>query len=109
MKAWPLILGVLASVVLPLAVQSATLTQKEVIELLQLKTPEAEIIEQIKSGGTKFTLGAEDIARLKRAGATPGDSRGAAGRRRRKRFRRGPEHGGDQRPVPRRGLLRQHE
>jgi Mg-chelatase subunit ChlD len=71
MKASPLILGVLASVVLPLAVHSATLTQKEIIELLQLKTPEAEIIQQIESGGTKFTLGAEDIARLRRAGATP--------------------------------------
>src|SRR4051812_23933492 len=48
------------------------LTQQQVIQLLQLKTPEQEIIEKIKAGGTTFTLGVEDIARLKRAGATPG-------------------------------------
>lgn len=49
---------------------SAPITQKDVIQLLQLKTPESEIIEQIKKSGTVFVLGAEDIARLKRAGAS---------------------------------------
>jgi len=60
------------------------LTQQQVIQLLQLKTPEAEVIENINAGGTKFTLGAEDIARLRRAGATPAilaamQGRGAGG------------------------------
>lgn len=49
---------------------SAPITQKDVTQLLQLKTPESEIIEKIKSSGTVFVLGEEDVARLKRAGAT---------------------------------------
>ena len=49
---------------------SAPITQKDVTQLLQLKTPESEIIEKIKSSGTVFVLGEEDIARLKRAGAS---------------------------------------
>ena len=71
MKSLLCVLGMVALALLHSAASAATLTQQEVIQLLQLKTPEAEIIDQIKSGGTKFTLGAEDIARLKRAGATP--------------------------------------
>jgi Mg-chelatase subunit ChlD len=50
--------------------QEQTLTQQRVIQLLQLKTPENEVIEQIKKSGTVFVLGMEDIARLKRAGAS---------------------------------------
>jgi Mg-chelatase subunit ChlD len=72
MKALLLIIVLFVVAAVPSELRSATLTQQEVIELLQLKTPEAEIIEQIKAGGTTFTLGAEDIARLKRLGATPG-------------------------------------
>jgi Mg-chelatase subunit ChlD len=53
------------------AAEPTALTQQQVIQLLQLKTPESEIIAQIKAGGTTFTLGAADIAQLKRAGATP--------------------------------------
>jgi Mg-chelatase subunit ChlD len=47
-----------------------TLTQQRVVQLLQLKTPESEVIEQVKKSGTVFVLGTEDIARLKRAGAS---------------------------------------
>jgi hypothetical protein len=50
--------------------QDQTLTQQRVVQLLQLKTPENEVIEQIKKSGTIFVLGEEDIARLKRAGAS---------------------------------------
>ena len=49
---------------------SAPITQKDVIQLLQLKTPESEVIGKIKSSGTVFVLGDEDVARLKRAGAS---------------------------------------
>jgi hypothetical protein len=49
---------------------SAPITQKDVTQLLQLKTPESEVIEKIKSSGTVFVLGEEDVARLKRAGAS---------------------------------------
>ena len=50
--------------------ESAPLTQKDVIQLLQLKTPESEIIERLKKSGSVFVLGTEDEARLKRAGAS---------------------------------------
>lgn len=43
---------------------AGTLPRQQVIQLLQLKTPEQEIIEKVKAGGTTFTLGAEDIAQL---------------------------------------------
>jgi Mg-chelatase subunit ChlD len=49
---------------------SAPITQKDVIQLLQLKTPESEIIERLKKSGSVFVLGTEDEARLKRAGAS---------------------------------------
>ena len=49
---------------------AAPLTQKDVIQLLQLKTPETEIIERLKKSGSVFVLGTEDEARLKRAGAS---------------------------------------
>jgi len=49
---------------------SAPITQKDVIQLLQLKTPENEIIERLKKSGSVFVLGTEDEARLKRAGAS---------------------------------------
>jgi hypothetical protein len=41
-----------------------------VIKLLELKIPEQTIIDKVKSSGTAFVLGTEDIARLKRAGAS---------------------------------------
>lgn len=53
------------------AAEPAALTQQQIIQLIQLKTPEAQIIEQIKAGSTTFTLGTADIARLRRAGASP--------------------------------------
>src|SRR5437667_4466336 len=46
------------------------LTQEYVIKLLELKIPEQAIIEKVKSSGTAFVLGADDIARLKKAGAS---------------------------------------
>lgn len=49
---------------------SAPITRKDVIQLLQLKTPESEIIERLKKSGSVFVLGTEDIARLKRGGAS---------------------------------------
>ena len=55
---------------LTMLAQDQTLTQQRAVQLLQLKTPENEVIEQIKKSGTIFVLGEEDIARLKRAGAS---------------------------------------
>ncbi len=46
------------------------LTQQDVIKLLELKIPEQTIIDKVKSSGTTFVLGANDIDRLKKAGAT---------------------------------------
>ena|SRR5216684_4068109 len=46
------------------------LTQQDVIKLLELKIPEQTIMEKVKSSGTAFVLGADDIARLKKAGAS---------------------------------------
>src|SRR3984893_1214981 len=46
------------------------LTQQDVIKLLELKIPEQTIIDKVKSSGTAFVLGTEDIARLKKAGAS---------------------------------------
>jgi hypothetical protein len=53
-----------------LAQDQTPLTQKDVIQLLQLKTPESEIIERLKKSGSIFVLGTEDEGRLKRAGAS---------------------------------------
>ena len=38
--------------------------------MLELKIPESVIVEKVKGTGTVFVLGAEDIARLKKAGAS---------------------------------------
>jgi len=46
------------------------LTQQDVIKLLELKIPEQTIIDKVKDSGTAFVLGTEDIARLKKAGAS---------------------------------------
>src|SRR5947207_12092845 len=46
------------------------LTQQDVIKLLELKIPEQTILDKVKSSGTAFVLGTEDIARLKKAGAS---------------------------------------
>jgi Mg-chelatase subunit ChlD len=46
------------------------LTQQDVVKLLELKIPEQTVIEKVKASGTAFVLGAEDIARLKKAGAS---------------------------------------
>jgi hypothetical protein len=56
--------GVVASAV------AQVLTQQDVIKLLELKIPEQTIIEKVQSSGTAFVLGAEDIGRLKKAGAS---------------------------------------
>src|SRR5438552_4664356 len=56
-----------------IAIANATaqiLTQQDVIKLLELKIPEQTIIDKVKSSGTAFVLGADDIARLKKAGAS---------------------------------------
>jgi hypothetical protein len=47
-----------------------TLTQQDVVKLLELKIPEQTILEKVKSSGTAFILGTEDVARLKKAGAS---------------------------------------
>jgi len=46
------------------------LTQQDVIKLLELKIPEQTIVDKVKSSGTAFVLGTEDIARLRKAGAS---------------------------------------
>lgn len=46
------------------------LTQQDIVRLLELKIPEQTIVEKVKGSGTAFVLGNEDIARLKKAGAT---------------------------------------
>src|SRR6266478_7457972 len=46
------------------------LTQQDVIKLLELKIPEQTILDKVKDSGTAFVLGTEDIARLKKAGAS---------------------------------------
>lgn len=52
------------------AADPAVLTQQDISRLLDLKIPESTIIEKVKASGTAYVLGAEDIARLKKAGAT---------------------------------------
>ena len=49
---------------------AGALTQQDVLRLLELKIPEQTIIEKVKSSGTAFVLGADDAARLKKAGAS---------------------------------------
>src|ERR1700716_1766331 len=53
-----------------LSYAAEVLTQQDVIKLLELKIPEQTIIDKVKSSGTAFVLGTEDLARLKKAGAT---------------------------------------
>ena len=52
------------------ATVAQVLTQQDVVKLLELKIPEQTIIEKVKASGTAFVLGTEDIARLKKAGAS---------------------------------------
>ncbi len=49
---------------------AGALTQQDVLRLLALRIPEQTIIENVKTSGTAFVLGAEDMARLKKAGAS---------------------------------------
>src|ERR1700716_1032111 len=53
-----------------LSYAAEVLTQQDVIKLLELKIPEQTIIDKVKGSGTAFVLGTEDMARLKKAGAT---------------------------------------
>ena len=46
------------------------LTQQDIVRLLELKIPEQTIVEKVKASGTSFVLGVDDIARLKKAGAS---------------------------------------
>ena len=46
------------------------LTQQDIVRLLELKIPEQTIVEKVKASGTSFVLGVDDIARLRKAGAT---------------------------------------
>ncbi len=46
------------------------LTQQDITRLLELKIPEQTIIEKVNASGTAYVLGANDIARLKKAGAS---------------------------------------
>ena len=43
------------------------LTQQDVVKLLELKIPEQTIIDKVKSSGTAFVLGTDDIARLEKS------------------------------------------
>src|SRR3954466_6556008 len=50
--------------------RAEVLTQQDITRLLELKIPEQTIIEKVKASGTAFVLGTDDIARLKKAGAS---------------------------------------
>jgi hypothetical protein len=67
-----LIIGLFISLLIATvhAADSTVMTQQDVVRLLELKIPEAAIIEKMKSSGTAFVLGTEDVARLKKAGAS---------------------------------------
>ena len=54
----------------PALAAADVLTQQDIVRLLELKIPEQTIVEKVKTSGTAFVLGTEDIARLKKAGAT---------------------------------------
>jgi len=45
-------------------------TQQDVQRMLEMKTPESAIIEKVKGAGVAFVSGVEDVARLKKAGAS---------------------------------------
>jgi hypothetical protein len=67
----PLFVRVIAVLFFSVSVLTAeVLTQQDVTRLLELKIPEQTIIEKVKGSGTAFVLGADDIARLKKAGAS---------------------------------------
>src|SRR6267378_2993507 len=63
------LVGVLSGLAIAAAI-AQVMTQQDVIRLLELKIPEQTIIERVKSSGTSFVLGTDDIARLKKAGAS---------------------------------------
>src|SRR4051812_39752842 len=50
--------------------RAEVLTQQDITRLLELKIPEQTIMEKVQTSGTAFVLGADDIARLKKAGAS---------------------------------------
>ena len=52
------------------AADSAAVTQQDIRRMLELKIPENTIVGKVKGSGTAFVLGAEDITRLKKAGAS---------------------------------------
>src|SRR6266436_1609232 len=70
-KRSPFLVTLLVFVICGSLLQAAqVLTQQDVIKLLELKIPEQTVIDKVKDSGTAFVLGTEDIARLKKAGAT---------------------------------------
>ena len=70
-KRSPLLVTLLVFVICGSLLHAAeVLTQQDVVKLLELKIPEQTIIDKVKSSGTAFVLGTEDIARLKKAGAS---------------------------------------
>src|SRR6478672_1813764 len=60
----------LSFVVAAVAAPTPVLTQQDISRLLDLGIPEPTIIDKVKASGTSYVLGAEDIARLKKAGAS---------------------------------------
>ena len=70
-KRSPLLVTLLVFVICGSLLHAAdVLTQQDVIKLLELKIPEQTIIDKVKDSGTAFVLGTEDMARLKKAGAS---------------------------------------
>src|SRR5207302_11240153 len=63
------VLLIVLFICLPL-LRAEVLTQQDITRLLELKIPEQTIIEKVQASGTAFVLGADDIARLKKAGAS---------------------------------------
>ena len=67
----PLLVTLLVFVICGSLLHAAeVLTQQDVVKLLELKIPEQTILDKVKDSGTAFVLGTEDIARLKKAGAS---------------------------------------
>jgi hypothetical protein len=70
-KRSPLLVTLLVFVICGSLLHAAeVLTQQDVIKLLELKIPEQTILDKVKDSGTAFVLGTEDMARLKKAGAS---------------------------------------
>ena len=63
-------LGTMTGQSIKAADTAGALTQQDVLRLLELKIPEQTIIEKVRISGTAFVLGADDAARLKKAGAS---------------------------------------